>query len=231
MMTKNWMVTLITAFAPALPGQIQRAELPAPLDPVPTVRIISTGELAVDPARPKRVPAATLQQIAAFASRFVRPPLRGQEEIKSLGDKTLIGLLRPAQHEWLTQFVVQNQKQKQKSLMAEVQCEFVQMKKGAFQRLVAPLLVKQGKKLRYAVLATGEKTTKYLTDLKKVKGANVVLAPPGLLIRHVSLPTWSFRADFPFALRPLDSKASVIWIGLNPRGDSLRIARIALLRP
>jgi hypothetical protein len=148
-------------------------------DPAPTVKVFSVGELVKnhrleDPENGLPM-GVVLGNVTSFASRFVQPPLRAGEEIKSLGEKIVVMLARPAQHAWLRRFVDLNKNLD--SQLMDVNCRFVRMNKRSFQKIAEPLLSRSGKRLQHAILAKGRKTTTFLATLQKRRGVDIVQAP------------------------------------------------------
>lgn len=141
----------------------------------------ATDAVAADAARRQR--RAGLATMAALASRFVVPPLRAEEEIVALGDRTLVALVRPTQEKWLQEFVARNRGAGGRGLL-EVRASFFSLEDAAWRRLVAPLLGEAGAKQRHAVLAPGPKTDAYAESIARAEGGTL-LATPRLTVHTV----------------------------------------------
>ena len=84
--------------AQAQEPKIAILNIPKPANPEP--RLTVPGEAPVQ--------AFGIAHLAAFASQFAQPALRSDEEIRTLGDQTIVALVRPKQEAWLRD-LIQNQ--------------------------------------------------------------------------------------------------------------------------
>jgi len=166
----------------AVPAQEKRL---VPGDPKREVHIFDVRDLVTRKANDDQVTEVekrkrevrTLQAYAGFIRTFIQPPLEKGDDVKSLGNGSLVVLGKPNQQAWVQRFLDQNSKAKPYFL--NVQATFVHMGDKTFESQLRPLL----KNLSLMVTAATEKSSAFMRGLLKKADVTVINAP-----RYLALP-------------------------------------------
>jgi len=159
----------------ALPAQEKR---PVPQDPKREVHIFEVADLIrpMGEADQKAAPRH-LDALAGFIRTFIQPPLEKSEDVKSLGNGSLVVLAKPNQQAWVQRLLTQNRKVKPYFLSVEV--TFIHMGDKTFDSELRPLLKKESS----VIIDDTEKSGAFMTGLLKKADVTVINAP-----RYLALP-------------------------------------------
>lgn len=161
----------------ALPGQPIQAPS-SPPRPAPAVVVLTIpNPLAEQTRSSAEFKRDRARSIASFARKFIRPALAEDEDIKSLGKRSLVALVRPKQHAWLQELMTRFERSTVAHTLYHVECKFYEVSDQAYHRAVLPLLRSHPAPGRHAVLASNKKTQEYLDGLEKLRGTKIVHAP------------------------------------------------------
>lgn len=152
----------------ALPAQEKR---PAPHDPKREVHIFEVADLV------ESKEGSDPKALASFIRTFIQPPLEKGEDVKDLGNGSLVVLAKPNQQAWVQRFLIQNRKVKPYFL--HVQVTFAHMGDKTFASQLRPLL----KKKTSVIIDDTEKSSAFMAGLLKKADVTVINAP-----RYLALP-------------------------------------------
>jgi hypothetical protein len=165
--------SLVLSLVLAIPAQEKR---PVPGDPKRELHIFDVRDLITAADKPKRE-ADNLEALRGFISTFIDPLLEKGDDVKSLGDGSLVVLGKPNQQAWVQRFLTQNRKAKPYFL--SVAATFVHMGDKTFESELRPILKKESS----AVIDDTEKSATFMAGLLKKADVAVVNAP-----RYLALP-------------------------------------------
>ena len=176
------MTVLSVSTALWVPAQEKRL---VPGDPKREVHIFDIRDLVtpkdagdqVTAADKQKIEAKTLNAMAGFIATFIQPPLGKGEDVKSLGNGSLVVLAKPNQQAWVQRFLTQNRKAK--PYLLNVQATFLYMGDKTFESQLRPLL----KKGSSAIIDDTEKSGAFMRGLLQKKDVTVINAP-----RYLALP-------------------------------------------
>lgn len=167
-------VLVVMLCALAVPAQEKRL---VPGDPKREVHILEVADLIKPKEGDQKTAAQNLEALAGFIRTFIQPPLEKGDDVKSLGNGSLVVVARPDQLAWVHRFLIQNRKVKPYFLSVAV--TFVHMGDKTFESELRPLLEKKTS----MVIDDTEKSGAFMAGLLKKADVEVINAP-----RYLALP-------------------------------------------